>query len=598
MKVPKALPRTAEEKAHMMQLLAEQEGRLPRIPEEPRHSRRTLDQEDIAALLSTPASESPDIGPPPVSHYINEDPVKFDLPQRQRSEVQEPAAAEPALSVNLEQRRKRKDASNGADRRRSFRIQDDSETAPAPSQTIRSGAKRKLELNDDGKDSIREARVVAVSLGDFKFTRKAHDAKADIDAAEHVPAASTSVPKREVAIPRSRSKDRAATSQPLNSENALGAKDTQKAIAPPVNDLLPPRKALAPKTVNSDIANSPKKIKKPPVGDNADPPSKPLRAKTPRAVVATIETEQAPIAHTVDIMPPPETPAAFDDIFSPASSNTATTRQISRDTPPPGDIGEGQEGHRPSRRARASVSYAEPNLRDKMRRPTKELVDAVTGEGKAKRLSTNILLDDPQSQIKIKQEPSYQDTWSEPANKTTSNVYSNSPLSSKLTAEDGKSSLKARPDPPLRTGSGAAISALMASSRKAKASQSLETGAQELSKTMAKMDIYDFDESSQADTEHSRQTKRGLAQASAYVNDLPSAEGTHRASHLTSKRRQSACVASTNAMGEDKVFSKPTHLSRSASNASLKATLKDSVETETLGRSSSRLGSRRKSMML
>ena len=35
---------------------------------------------------------------------------------------------------------------------------------------------------------------------------------------------------------------------------------------------------------------------------------------------------------------------------------------------------------RPSRRSRGAVSYAEPNLRDKMRRPTKELVDAVAGE--------------------------------------------------------------------------------------------------------------------------------------------------------------------------------------------------------------------------
>lgn len=36
---------------------------------------------------------------------------------------------------------------------------------------------------------------------------------------------------------------------------------------------------------------------------------------------------------------------------------------------------------RPSRRQRAVVSYAEPNLRDKMRRPTKELIDAVGSDG-------------------------------------------------------------------------------------------------------------------------------------------------------------------------------------------------------------------------
>lgn len=41
---------------------------------------------------------------------------------------------------------------------------------------------------------------------------------------------------------------------------------------------------------------------------------------------------------------------------------------------------------RPSRRQRAVVSYAEPNLRDKMRRPTKQFADAVTG-GNSRRAS-------------------------------------------------------------------------------------------------------------------------------------------------------------------------------------------------------------------
>lgn len=38
---------------------------------------------------------------------------------------------------------------------------------------------------------------------------------------------------------------------------------------------------------------------------------------------------------------------------------------------------EEESGSRPSRRRGAVVSYAEPNLRDKMRRPTKEMADAV-----------------------------------------------------------------------------------------------------------------------------------------------------------------------------------------------------------------------------
>lgn len=44
---------------------------------------------------------------------------------------------------------------------------------------------------------------------------------------------------------------------------------------------------------------------------------------------------------------------------------------------------------RPSRRARGAVSYAEPNLRDKMRRATNELVDAVMIAG-GRRTSSNV----------------------------------------------------------------------------------------------------------------------------------------------------------------------------------------------------------------
>ncbi|CAK7567808.1 MAG: hypothetical protein SEPTF4163_005777 [Sporothrix epigloea] len=77
----------------------------------------------------------------------------------------------------------------------------------------------------------------------------------------------------------------------------------------------------------------------------------------------------------------PHTPPA------PKTSLLATQRLVpeqsgGRDTPPPADFFSQGETSRPNRRSRASVSYAEPNLRDKMRRPTKELFDAVAGEGK------------------------------------------------------------------------------------------------------------------------------------------------------------------------------------------------------------------------
>ncbi len=80
--------------------------------------------------------------------------------------------------------------------------------------------------------------------------------------------------------------------------------------------------------------------------------------------------------------PVPRTPTHTTNVDEFASQRLLSSRVEGRDTPPPSDISSQGEMPRPSRRARASVSYAEPNLRDKMRRPTKELFDAVAGEGK------------------------------------------------------------------------------------------------------------------------------------------------------------------------------------------------------------------------
>lgn len=85
---------------------------------------------------------------------------------------------------------------------------------------------------------------------------------------------------------------------------------------------------------------------------------------------------------------PPETPAPpVTDLFSSIPSEPSAARPESQDTPPPADLGPdtgtGSFG-RASRRPRGSVSYAQPNLRDKMRRPTAELVDAVGAEQRAR----------------------------------------------------------------------------------------------------------------------------------------------------------------------------------------------------------------------
>jgi hypothetical protein len=104
---------------------------------------------------------------------------------------------------------------------------------------------------------------------------------------------------------------------------------------------------------------------------------------------------------------PPKTPAGID-IFSPTSTEpsvkssaqstemavTASVEDVL------GNVG------RASRRARVAVSYAEPNLRDKMRRPGKELVTAVEGIDHFKNREASIRADsvDRQTDDGVKKE--------------------------------------------------------------------------------------------------------------------------------------------------------------------------------------------------
>ena len=83
--------------------------------------------------------------------------------------------------------------------------------------------------------------------------------------------------------------------------------------------------------------------------------------------VANIEPSPGIVESTVVPLAQPE-----PDISSPTRTGTAVVRLKPLDTPPPEEF-----AGRGSRRPRGNVSYAEPNLRDKMRRPTKELADAV-----------------------------------------------------------------------------------------------------------------------------------------------------------------------------------------------------------------------------
>jgi len=118
------------------------------------------------------------------------------------------------------------------------------------------------------------------------------------------------------------------------------------------------------------------------------------RPRDRRTPIEPLEVPPEPATNPIEIVEipldslPPKTPAGADP-FSPPSTKPSTARPESKDTPPPGDLNpsatstdQASAAGRTARRARAPVNYAEPNLISKMRRPTKELVDAVVPDGR------------------------------------------------------------------------------------------------------------------------------------------------------------------------------------------------------------------------
>ncbi|KAI4719875.1 hypothetical protein E4T48_03926 [Aureobasidium sp. EXF-10727] len=328
--------------------------------------------------VSAHSNPSPDIGPPPVVHFDNEDPIKFDplaadnehtdYPEHNEQTTSDHESLPTNLSVNLETRRKRKDSK--VQLRRSSLLSPDLDDDEQP-QLTRTSAKRKLSMRDVEDDA--EKRAVK---DDFKFSRRSSIA-ADFTSTE--PAAL--------------------------STNALEDVETPA--------LLPERKVLGNKSVNV----SPRKLSRGVKGKGdlkkEDVPLKPAtkttdrrKSKNPSAKSVSIaETEPETIMRTIEIALPselaseevedlaPKTP--LPEFFSPTPSEPSTARDEGRDTPPPSGLKSMSSGpaalngaSRPSRRARAAVNYAEPNLVSKMRRPTAAKADAVDANGR--RISSNI----------------------------------------------------------------------------------------------------------------------------------------------------------------------------------------------------------------
>ncbi|PQE10953.1 Shugoshin protein [Rutstroemia sp. NJR-2017a WRK4] len=392
----------------LSEAVASQEGKLPPILENKQYPRRTLERQEIQDILNEVAvdsTDSPDIGPPPVSQFVEEDPVKIDLPKKAEVEEREDEVVlDPVISMNLEQRKKRKDSMVVSDLKQMNRTESLQATRDN-SGALKSGAKRKLSARDDEEPELMRSG----DTDDFKFTRVSSE---------------------------ERTRSKAAVSSAKENSRPSKQTSTTKGLTKDKPTLAPSgRKVLAPKSVNnsprksSSMSNLGQENAKPGISDSfKDKLARHAQDDTDLGKAQYDQKTTQDRTNFINAYTEPETPAPVD-IFTPLSSYPSTARPESRDTPPPTEVGQVAEGQRPSRRARGAVSYAEPNLRDKMRRPGKELVDAVTADGKVRAVK----LEDaaPMTARTIKAEPESDDAWKRLPSAASAD---HSPLSSKTSA--------------------------------------------------------------------------------------------------------------------------------------------------------------------
>ena len=137
--------------------------------------------EELLELFSDPANvtDSPDLGPPPVAHFEEGDPIKFDMGRRVEEPVPDVGEQIPqALSVNLETRRKRRGSSHSSDLGREQKAESSAaqrgnellaSSSAGSSQSLKSGAKRKLSVRDD-EEHIDASKSVEMEA--FRFHRR------------------------------------------------------------------------------------------------------------------------------------------------------------------------------------------------------------------------------------------------------------------------------------------------------------------------------------------------------------------------------------------------------------------------------------------
>ena len=339
--------------------------------------------DELLSLSADPANltDSPDLGPPPVAHFEEGDPINFDgrgSRRASRSITLSTDPRDPLLPANLETRRRRRESTHSKDTASRDvdagpdKLLNTTTAIEAPSQPLKAGAKRKWNGKDEGEHPSKE-----LEKDHFQFSRKEATASVGEKFSRSAAQKLSERPPSRTDRVREASKE-SSTAITSSSRRALGPKSAN-------TDPQSPAKLKNAKTSNEPIATKENLAQK--IRDRSQQKEKP-RTKTPleaaRLIVEPTRVKEPDALASHE----PETPApAGLDLLSPTSTEPSARQEGRGDTPPPPDLGPGTgtgSFGRASRRPRGSISYAEPNLRDKMRRPTKELVDAVGAEERAR----------------------------------------------------------------------------------------------------------------------------------------------------------------------------------------------------------------------
>lgn len=359
---------------------------------------------DVADTDDSPA-DSPDLGPPPMSKFIQDEAVK-DSPLQLTPSKTTPKKATPSPKGILQP----------------------PELLPSPQpdrQVDQSPSPQKKKDPQPPKKLYQKPDE----------TKSSEPKKQWIPQPEPLTASTPKSLKRKLAT-----REEAPQPRPLSKTNenqpprVMAGKARDKAERKPLKDLATrkeeraatgaSRKPLSSKSTNDDIA-SPKKKTKPAGNDDisstkagkagldkskhAHEQTKP-KAKKERPPLVEIKPEPAlePEPAVAAVEPDLGTPLAEPELLAPNSPLSAAPADVSRgDTPPPADISAEGETTRGSRRSRGVVSYAEPSLRDKMRRPGKQMMDAVAGSRRSSAIDLiphDSAKDSAKNAVKVKRE--------------------------------------------------------------------------------------------------------------------------------------------------------------------------------------------------